>query len=388
MSFSLNLYSPILDGATHIANITREARNWTRSIRLQGGYWLGGFRMYDTRSNVRDFFMTKLGYHTVEKFANQTTWEGMISSLYPQDQQKPYYIDVTVSGYVFTSAWRYVAPSMAPAQADVWMTNLVNLQCEFLELGTINENTVIVETDPDIDIRVWDEINRVVELGDASGNPWRFYVNAGRKGNYEQISTTPSYYARGGILRSRSLDTMWNNVASSYTDVLGNIASIAASSNLVSIGRYGRRDYIDNQNNVTSAAATARRDTILKSSAWPYPRPIGSIANIQLYDAIGSDITTLSPWQIAPGVIRDLAWPAGGVESGGWLLDGRDILVDEITATRAGVTFKGYGFDESEIFQFVPITDVFEMGAAGGRTKDLPHHEHKKEGIPHREIPK
>ena len=59
--YSLGLYSSALDGEGEIATITSQVKNWRRSIRLQGGYWMGSFSMFGPAVKLRDWYYSKIG---------------------------------------------------------------------------------------------------------------------------------------------------------------------------------------------------------------------------------------------------------------------------------------------------------------------------------------
>jgi hypothetical protein len=108
---------------------------------------------------------------------------------------------VTVCGYVFTANWRHEhSASTTKGNLSDYLTDLVTDNCEFLQTGRIASNTVQVNTGAMTPTRSFDIISDLCDLGDADGNPYRFYVDNDRRANYQQISITPEYYLRGGKL--------------------------------------------------------------------------------------------------------------------------------------------------------------------------------------------
>src|SRR4030065_125973 len=172
------------------------------------------------------------------------------------------------------------------------------------------------------DMRAWDAILKATELGDASGNPWRSFVDTGRRFFYEPIATTPLYYLKGGARRRRSFENTANYVFGGYIDDSGVGQAIAAASQAQSISTYGRKEealYVDG---VPAATATAYRDTYLQEHAWPRARTIGG-SDVKLYGMSG-DLQQVTPWQVQPGVMRDLTYPISGSDPGSFLTDARD----------------------------------------------------------------
>ena len=108
-------------------------------------------------------------------------------------------LTVTVCGYVFTSNWRYATGGATTGNVSAYIADLI-ANCEFLSAGIVNENTLQVKFESSIPSRTYDVISEQAGLGDASGNPWRFWVDNDRRANYKLIDTTPAYYLRGGEL--------------------------------------------------------------------------------------------------------------------------------------------------------------------------------------------
>ncbi len=80
---SLTVHPNVLQASTNfllkdLSDIPSVQASWQRSIRLQGGYWLGRFRLEGLpRNELRQIYNTWLGCHLREKTSG-ITWEGMI----------------------------------------------------------------------------------------------------------------------------------------------------------------------------------------------------------------------------------------------------------------------------------------------------------------------
>jgi hypothetical protein len=351
-SYTLRLYTGLLSasGSSYITDITTIAQDWKRSIRLDGGYWLGSFSLYEPLDTLRYWFYTYLGAHVEETTGGGITWEGMIAEMQLSEDFNSPALDVTVMGYIHTAGWRYTTPGTAAANASDWISTILTNDCAtYLTPGQIVANTLQVETAIENDQYAWDEIMRVTELGDASGNPWQVYCHTGRTVNYRQIPvTTPDYYIMGGLTRRRSLDEMTNYVDGEYTDATGKAFTLAAASNAVSIATYGRRMFKLSQNRIATATMEAYRDTYLKANAYPWSRPIGS-ESIRIYSDVGQTLIN-NPFAVRPGVVRDLRWPTTGQESGAWLPDRRDFLVDEVEVSGDGnISLRASDYNETDM---------------------------------------
>lgn len=149
-----------------------------------------------------------------------------------------------------------------------WLGDIVANDCEFLQVGNIDVNLLQVSRSLSTDMKCWDVIRDVVELGDTSGNPWQFWVDIDRRCYYQQIDTTPRYYLRNG----------------------------------------------------------------------------------ELYDNRGGRVAN-NPWMLRPAVVRDASYPVTGrQEYSGWLEDSRDMYVEEIEVDADGeYTLKFQLYDEADI---------------------------------------
>lgn len=117
-------------------------------------------------------------------------------------------LDVTVCGYIFTCNWRFesVGDGTQDNVSD-WIREIVTTDCEFVEPTYIVENTVQVYKRTEQPQRALDAINSLVEIGDATGNPYRFYIGNDRKANYNIISNTPEYF----VLNDRIMSSYFSN---------------------------------------------------------------------------------------------------------------------------------------------------------------------------------
>uniref|UniRef100_A0A6M3KRA7 Uncharacterized protein n=1 Tax=viral metagenome TaxID=1070528 RepID=A0A6M3KRA7_9ZZZZ len=77
--YNLRLWTSVLnDDQAFVADLTRAAADWKRSIRDIGGYWMGSFSITGDAVALYDFFDNWLGYHLQEKVGSQISWEGMV----------------------------------------------------------------------------------------------------------------------------------------------------------------------------------------------------------------------------------------------------------------------------------------------------------------------
>lgn len=353
---SLMLYSTVLHGQSPQGNITQDARGWGRSIRFQGGYWEGDFTLNGKPNYLNDFFYTQLGSHLEESYGLKT-WEGMIYGIEQDSYRRNPFLRVQVCGYVFTCNWRFVSGADdADGNVSAWIDDVLD-DCPFIASRSIATNTLQARRSQNIKQRSWDEILKNTLLGDADADLWRFFVTNGRRAIYEQASLTPRYFVRGGLVRRRSFDQMYNSVAGQYIAPGATTTSdLSGTVNSYSVTRYGRREEELLEYEVSSTAMGKMRDAYLKEHAWPWPRVVGSTSGgVEVYDSSGTGSKALSPWTVRPGVYRDLTYPYGRGETGSLFADARDFLVEEVSVRDGGdgpvLSLRTSEYDEADILE-------------------------------------
>lgn len=109
---------------------------------------------------------------------------------------------VEVAGYVSCAQFRYVtATDDATGNISAWVSNVLTTDCaEFLTANVISTNTLQQKRTLRMGRRAWDLLEELTGLGDSSYNPWRIWVESGRRVNYRQLDLTPIYTRRGGVI--------------------------------------------------------------------------------------------------------------------------------------------------------------------------------------------
>jgi hypothetical protein len=349
-NYGLAVFQPLSIGSAFVADFTDWALGWRRSINLNYGCKIGGFRLYPdlgyTLGDLRQMFYELPGSHLEERSAGIKTWAGMIYSIdfcyrgdirrrsledmsnavkslfiddanayqetawytdpasiawfgrkenalqmngFPQATAqskaqsvlkatskvypKPVnigtsldtYLEVKVLGYAATANWRYVtAQDGLTGNANVWISNIVGTDCEFISAGDIQTNTVQVLRTNNIIRRALDTMLAVVDLGGPSFEPWQLYVDENRKLHYRPLDLAVKYH--------------WQE----------------------------------------------------QQLIIPNGEPV-------------------NPWMVAPGVVRDVEYPVGKKEPGNSLLsDSRDALIEEIDVASDGIIYLNNG-DTDEV---------------------------------------
>lgn len=349
----LQLFSSILTGKIPVEQMSGLHRaGWERVIRRQGGYWSAQFEFMDeSRATCNDFFYTALGGHLQETDGGITTWEGMVSEIDSPAKKDSYWVCAAQAiGYVHTLSWQKLAGAYvdsATGNGSAWIADMITNQAPFIVAQNIATNTIQVVRAGDFNRTPWDEICRVTELGDGGTGIWRFFISANRTANYQAIDrTTVKYFVRGGMIRRRSLIEMSNYIYGAYTDSAGTETALAAATTAQSVAKYGRRETKIRRQNIPTAAMESLRDSLLLEDAYPWPKVLGSAGPVDFLDAAQQPV---SPWQVTPGIIRDMSYPVSAGEVGGFLPDRRDTYPDEIVCGPDGASVRSWMFKEADL---------------------------------------
>lgn len=150
-----------------------------------------------------------------------------------------------------TPGWNNTDPTgKTPASYNIygpvseWINDIINNDCEFLQVGKITENLLQTHPETPIPRRAWDIMSQLTDFGDENGTPYWIYADLGGRVIYEPIPTEPRYFLRDG----------------------------------------------------------------------------------KYYSTAGGQME-VNPWQMRPGVVRDLSYPMRQTEYNPWLQDVRDFYV-------------------------------------------------------------
>ena len=141
--------------------------------------------------NVRDKLLQELAYPRAKTAGTELGIVGDAS------------LFVRACGYVFTANWRYEsAGDDTDDDLSTWVEEIIATDCtDFLQQGRVQANTDPVRKETRIEMRAWDVITKMLEIGIDDGTnqvPARAYVDNERFLHYEEINTTPVYFKRGG----------------------------------------------------------------------------------------------------------------------------------------------------------------------------------------------
>lgn len=385
MDYSLQIYyNPKLSSQVIENDIAPIAKNWRRSIRLLGGYWQGSFNLEGDYDKLSAWFNSYIGHRIVETIGSQVTWEGLIYEMTLDDTKETPSLRVTCCGYAHTMNWRYlsVGDDTSDDLSD-WMDLILSTDCEFVVYRNLMTNTLQVVKATEMKRRAFDELSRLVAMGDSSGNMYRMKMTADRRVLYNTVSKTPEYYCYGGLIRRASLDTMYNYIAGEYIDESDEVQELSASSNAGSIAVYGRKELRLVENNVPQDAMEKLQATVLQENAYPWGRVVSCSQDIEFFDTAGMN-RSIAPWFIEPAVVRDLKFPNYPAQSGSVFESASDFLVDEIEVAvgrdgRPSLSLKTAATEESDMLEayYRELYDQREGDKGAGGKNHVPREDRR-----------
>jgi uncharacterized membrane protein YgcG len=338
---TLAVYTPITGTSVFVEDIAPYAVDYQHTIRLLGGYWTANFKLNAASLSPRLYDEWRTGrffYHLVEQYQGQTTWEGSIEGIQPDDDKG--ILDITAYGYVHSIQNYYngTTDTTTLVDANVWLETLRADNTQFIQSGDLQANTLqCYQAGTE---KVWSEMLKVVELGDGvNTNPYQLGVYQDRRLYYKMVPTTPIGYVRGGIRwRVDGPQDVRNRCVVRYTNEAGvdqadEIYSVAESMTL-----YGRREDRLERSNLPTASATALARMFVHERMWPYMRAVGCGRDIQIYDGIGCN-RAISPWMVQPGVYQDTTLIGAPGYYLSWMPAGC-FLADEVVASNKGIQLR------------------------------------------------
>lgn len=341
----LRLYNSLLQGASFQADLTERAQGWKRTIRRQGGYWLGSFVLNGSERDLIQAFQTWLGFHMIERDGMTPTWEGMI-----------YELDLTLGGVTrrrsLDTLYNHVI-SVYDNSGTATDTSAATLDASISKFGRREQRLTGSSGFPQTAAEKYRDsylaeygwaVPRAVGIGRGADRlevtlagyihtaAWR-YESAGDGSDDDlddwvtEIITTDCPYLEAYRIAANTLQVTKDTATPTRAwDVLKLLADMGDASG----NRY--RLHVGNEQRVYYEAI---------DTAPAYYLDRGNLSNKQ-----GG--LALSQWQIQPGVVRDYSY-TGGDDYEGWLDSGKDFYVDEVEASADGFTLKASEFEESSI---------------------------------------
>jgi len=348
--YILTLFSSVLLGQGFLEDITPRAKGWERSIRLNGGPWLGSFTLEDELPVLMEWFNNRMGDHIEERSGGGLTWSGMI-----------YDMELSAGGVrqwrsldnMFNKAWAYYVTS-GGARLDTGYYQSLPSIARYGAKENVLANTFVNSVNA----------QSICELYIAeNAYPWARPKGISL-GSHGKPSLTVGVAGYVYTANWQYLDWTWTDA--SYIDVdvtihdwlyevLGDATRLPfltrgiVGANTMSVKKYQGTpirvwDWIQQMlkrgNGATPPARTGPYRMYVTQNRVAHidivdPTPVYFLQGGKLTDGMGNPLDK-TPYQIVPGVVRNLEYPMATIEPGSTLTDFRDILVAEVAVDSAG----------------------------------------------------
>ncbi len=366
---SVKILPSVLSGAGYPYDVLANAEGWTRSIRAQGGYWMGEFSLAGDKDKLTRYFNEWLGAHVEERSGGMITWEGMI---YEMDHSYaagdttvtrkrtldwmynsvicdytltdgtpqavgPYTNDTSIAKYgrrgvrIELGSGQYgAAAAEAAAKRYLWEHQWPTQQPVGVDLG-VGENRLTVTVCGYIYTANW----RYVSVGTGSAGNVSTWINS--------IVTTNCDFLSAGKIDTNTLQVEPDNNTRAY-DTIAEYALLGDASTYRPWRFYvgaGRKAFYEP---MTTA-------------------PSYHLRGGHLYSTSGTQVER-DPWRVTPGVVRDLSYPVSTAEYSGWLEDKRDFWIDEVEcSTGGGLSLRSSAYSEYDTInaQASYIESIYEQ---------------------------
>lgn len=327
---TLLVFNSIKLGGGYVADLTSYVRDWRRTIRLQGGYWIGNMTIVRPLSELIEMFYEWLGYHVEERVGGAVTWEGMIYEMTLNTGFTARTRSLNdMYNYVTTT---YMGNNKVQTSSAAQVVNSINRYGRretLLSYDQLDSTSAIKLRDRYLSEHAWpwprpaysqpgEASLEIIVCGYIFTANWRYTTTADGKSSTVQdwiksiVETDLSEFlvnrwvAPNSLAIQRSLQTptrCWDQIL-----------------NLVSLGDPDSRLY---------------RALVKSGREFHYGpvdlTPLYYIVKGQLVTGVGSTMQAVHPCSVQPGVYRDMDWPQARSEPGSALYDGRDMLIEEIS---------------------------------------------------------
>jgi hypothetical protein len=375
--FSLNLFSPVLQGKAPSGDIAGVVTGWERASRLMGGYWMGSFSVSAlTRLELERWFDQLLGWHIEESVSGDVTWEGQVYELdYVLNGRRERrtlerYKNIFLANRTRTN---YIDANDEPQYTD-WAEQAQSVARygyveEMFDLDGYDTSAAEAKRATELKRRAW-PWRHAVSLSDGLGGPPKLDVRVWgycHTGNFRFISTDDE--GTGNL-------SDW--MSSIFTTDLQYLTPGKVQANTVQITRklntYMRAwDQVVELCSVGDASGNPYR-------AWVSPGRYVHYAAIDpavRYLWKDGQILDLNrqpvhPRRVLPGVVRDLDAPQGRTEPGSFLTDSRDSLVEEVRVDEDGrLHLRNTAYNDADVLALLDAFLAEDVEGEGGERETL-----------------
>lgn len=333
--YELRINNPVTLGGGYVDAITADVTGWTRSIRANGGSWLGKFTITGELRELERWFYNRLGFDLQERSAGVRSWRGMIYSM-------DLYRGTGLCGRRRSLDAMYNAINATYLNSDDgvgeagWLTQSKSIaQYGRREQWVGMDNFGLAQA----------QKRQAVLLAE---NAWPWPRTIGSRNDAARLDVIVCGYAFTANWLFSTIDYS----PATDTHVSDYIAAMLADCDFLTAG-----DITSNTLEVRAWTDTPQRtwDQIMEMTelgdssgnhwrAWVDNDLALNYAACDLtpvYYERGSGLeavngAAINPWTVQPGVYRDMTYPGANDEPGNWLNDHRDAWIEEVTVDDQG----------------------------------------------------
>lgn len=357
--YVLKLQTPVKDGApVYVMDLTGWAEGWRRSTRSRGGYWQGDFTLAGDVDELAAFFYEFLGYHVAETSGGSPTWEGMV-----------YEMELTVGGASRRRSLDTMANSITTLYSyDDGTGKQVKSTSSSADTNSIarygqREELRIVSGQPTAAA----ESARDSYLKEFAF-PWARPVGVSSRGREPSLRVTVCGYVftiNWQFISRPETPAAEDDLSTWVSEIIVNscpfLTAGSITPNAIQVVKMNEMEYLRSWDTIDKLVDLGIGSPPVPARAWVYGGRkfnYGIVDNAVQYYWRGGELrssagssTSVNPWAVRPGVVRDMDYPVRKKETGAWLADVRDMYMEEVEMGDGfdQPVLKAALFDESEI---------------------------------------
>lgn len=362
------VFTSVLADKSFVADITKDQADYRRTVRLQGGYWQANMTLVKPLNELIEIFNTWLGNHYEESVGGSISWEGMIyeMSLNLPRASRIKTLDLLANYVKATYTSGSSTATTAAATQDLSIARYGRKE-ELLSLDQLNSTTATALRDTYLAENAW---------------PWARAQDRGRGGQASLDIIACGYIFCANWRLTTTADGASSNVGAWIAKIVADDCAefllpggLAANSMTLTRTLQTPQRCWDQLQDLTSlgdASGNLYRMYVENGRRIHYKQvsktPEYYIVQGQVVTSLAQDRRTLNPYQVKPGVFRDMDWPISIQEPGSYLTDARDMIVEEISVGKnSGLSWRSLEFSEAE--QAQQQAEYEASGESGGGGK-------------------
>lgn len=367
-NYSLMMSTPAIQGISPIMSLDGIARNWQRSIRLNGGFWTGSFEVVADPDTLVSYYESWLGNHISETSGGVPTWEGLVYELELQSSnlaRRKTFDDMTNR---VACNYKDDRTSFANNTAS---RNFYGTKADVLDYGGTDEDGADQMRDTYLKRYAWPISNPVGPVTSYSPASLRVLVCG-------YIFTVNWQFAT--LNEENNISDMISSLINGDVELVTigkidtNSQSISLEANVSDVDQIPQRvwDLIaDDMLPVGDEDGDIWRFYVDLDQLCYYnelsmtPAYYVSEGTVRYSSSQDLDVP---PWLLGPGVYRDLDFRTIGQEQDSIYLDARDFIVEEVEVSdTGGIALKSLGYDDSA---FIASLNTYSQLSSGDGDND------------------